>query len=65
MELGNRYNCGAVDVVLQTTITEDPASAISSPGSIARHVVVDNPGHADNIPLADLLSHTFVLITGQ
>ncbi|KAL9132285.1 MAG: hypothetical protein Q9175_006543 [Cornicularia normoerica] len=65
MELGNRYNCGAVDVVLQTAITDDPASAISSPGSIARHAVVDNPGHADNIPLADLLGHTFVLLTGQ
>ena len=64
MELGYRYHSGALDTVLQGAITEDPVSATSSPGSIARHVVVDVPGHADNIPLADFFGHTFVLLTG-
>lgn len=64
MELGYRYHSGALDTFLHTAITEDPASATSSPGSIARHVVVDIPGHAENIPVADLFGQTFVLLTG-
>ncbi|CAD6591652.1 MAG: hypothetical protein ASARMPRED_005533 [Alectoria sarmentosa] len=64
LELGYRYNSGALDTVLHTAIIEDPTSATSSPGSIARHVVVDIPGHADKIPLADLFGHAFVLLTG-
>ena len=64
MELGYRYNCGAVDTVLKTGIIEDPMSVPSSPGSMARHVVVDVPGHAYNIPLSDLFGQTFVLLTG-
>lgn len=65
MELGYRYHSGALETVLQTAITEDPSSATSSPGSLARHVVVDVPGHADNMPLADLFGRTFVLLTGS
>lgn len=50
---------------LRTAIIEEPVSAILSLGSIARHVVVNVPGHADNITVADLFGHCLVLLTGS
>ncbi|KAF2087996.1 hypothetical protein K490DRAFT_6186, partial [Saccharata proteae CBS 121410] len=63
MELGYRYHSRALMTEELGDVTEDPATSVARPGSMARHVHVDADGRT-NIPIADLLKGTFVLLTG-
>lgn len=64
LELGYRYHSRALETTVLSSITEDPSTTISTPGSIARHVVVGTDDAGNPTALADYFGTHFVLLAG-
>ncbi|KAK5120669.1 hypothetical protein LTR85_006027 [Meristemomyces frigidus] len=63
LELAYRYHSKALPTKSLESLTEDPATAIAKPGSVAHHVLVDTPEH-QVVPISDFFGPFFVLFTG-
>lgn len=65
LELGYCYHSRALMTNSLPTVVQDPERAVATPGSIAYHVIVSTAdGKYQDIPIADLLGATFVLMVG-
>lgn len=64
LELGYRYHSRALETTELGDITEDPATATSAPGSLARHIVIGKDDKGKDIPIANYFGDNFVLLIG-
>lgn len=67
MELGYRYHSMAMFTqgpFEASDITEDPATSIAGPGSIAYHVLVNTTDGKKDVAISELLGDGFVLFVG-
>lgn len=60
LELAYKYHSKALYSEKFENITEDPATAIAKPGSVAHHVLADTPV-SRNVPIAEFFGRSFVL----
>lgn len=66
LELGYCYHSRALMTDGLPNILQEPEGAIARPGNIAHHVLISTvDGKQQNVPIADLLGASFVLIVGS
>lgn len=63
LELAYKYHSKALPTRRLDNLTEDPATAVAKPGSVAHHVLVDTP-HRQAVPISDFFGPHFVLFVG-